>query len=172
VWIGTGAAARARVLRSSDRGRTWAIADTPIPSGASWGIFSVAFRDAMHGIAVGGDYRQVDSAVDNVAVTEDGGVTWRLSPGVGGFRSVATYLPAAAGSVLLTVGPSGSDVSHDDGMTWTAIPTGMRDLHTYSHAPGTAVGWAAGGRGQIAKFEARTSRADFGAREGRQIRRE
>ena len=38
VWIGTGAAPRARVLRSSDGGTTWAIADTPLASGASSGI--------------------------------------------------------------------------------------------------------------------------------------
>jgi len=152
VWIGTGAAARARMLRSSDRGRTWAIADTPIPSGASWGIFSVAFRDALHGIAVGGDYRTVDAALDNVAVTDDGGASWRLAPGVGGFRSVVAYYPADTGLALLAVGPSGSDVSVDDGRTWTAVPTGVRDLHTYSHAPGAQVGWAAGSRGQIARF--------------------
>ena len=37
VWFGTGAgaAARARVLQSADRGRTWAIADTPLLAGSS-----------------------------------------------------------------------------------------------------------------------------------------
>ena len=34
VWIGTGAAAVARVLRSTDGGRTWAAADTPLAAGA------------------------------------------------------------------------------------------------------------------------------------------
>src|SRR5690606_16558849 len=29
AWIGTGAAASARVLRTTDGGRTWAVADTP-----------------------------------------------------------------------------------------------------------------------------------------------
>jgi hypothetical protein len=33
VWFGTGAGPRARVLHSSDRGRTWQIAETPIRSG-------------------------------------------------------------------------------------------------------------------------------------------
>lgn len=155
VWIGTGAAATARVLRSSDRGRTWAIADTPIPGGASAGIYSIAFRDAQHGIVVGGDYAKEDAAVDNVAVTRDGGQTWTLAPGVGGFRSVVTYLSAASGPTLLALGPSGADVSTDDGRTWIASPTPARGLHAYSHARGTSVGWAAGGRGQIAKFVTR-----------------
>ena len=39
AWIGTGAGAKARVLRTTDRGRTWEIADTPLPSSASAGIF-------------------------------------------------------------------------------------------------------------------------------------
>jgi photosystem II stability/assembly factor-like uncharacterized protein len=155
VWIGTGAAAQARVLRSSDRGRTWAIAGTPIPGGASAGIYSTAFRDAEHGIVVGGDYAKEDEAIHNVAITGDGGVTWRLAPGVGGFRSVVTYLPAASGPTLLALGPQGADISLDDGRTWTASPTPVRGWHTYSHARGTSVGWAAGGRGQLAKFTGR-----------------
>jgi photosystem II stability/assembly factor-like uncharacterized protein len=153
VWIGTGAAARARVLRSSDRGKTWAIADTPIAAGPSAGIYSIAFRDALHGIIVGGDYSKEDLAVDNVAVTDDGGKTWRLSPGVGGFRSVVTYFPAASGPNILALGPSGADISKDDGRTWIPSPTPARGLHTFSFARGTSVGFAAGGRGQIARFE-------------------
>ena len=152
VWIGTGAAARARVLRSSDRGKTWAIADTPIPAGPSAGIYSIAFRDALHGIVVGGDYSKEDLAADNVAVTDDGGKTWRLAPGVGGFRSVVTYFPAPSGPSILALGPSGADISKDDGRTWIPSPTPARGLHTFSFARGTAVGFAAGGRGQIAKF--------------------
>jgi photosystem II stability/assembly factor-like uncharacterized protein len=152
VWIGTGAAARARVLRSSDRGKTWAIAETPIAAGGTAGIYSIAFRDARNGVVVGGDYSKEDLAIDNVAVTRDGGVTWTLAPGVGGFRSVATYLPAVSGPTLLVLGPSGADLSADDGRTWTGSATPFRGLHTYSHARGTGTGWAAGARGQIAKF--------------------
>jgi photosystem II stability/assembly factor-like uncharacterized protein len=78
AWIGTGAAAKSRVLRTSDGGRTWAIADTPLASGPSTGIFSIAFRDEKHGVVVGGDYQKEKEAVNNMAVTSDGGVTWTL----------------------------------------------------------------------------------------------
>jgi photosystem II stability/assembly factor-like uncharacterized protein len=152
VWIGTGAAAKARVLRSSDRGKTWEIADTPIPGGSSAGIYSIAFRDALHGIVVGGDYSKEDLALDNVAVTDDGGKTWKLAPGVGGFRSVVTYFPAVKGPSILALGPSGADISNDDGRTWTPSPTPARGLHTFSFARGSSTGFAAGGRGQVAKF--------------------
>src|ERR1044072_4544239 len=49
AWIGTGAATKSRVLRTSDGGRTWQIADPPLASGPSTGIFSIAFRDAKNG---------------------------------------------------------------------------------------------------------------------------
>src|SRR5689334_8216067 len=35
AWIGTGGAAKARVLRTTDRGRTWQLADTPVAAGPS-----------------------------------------------------------------------------------------------------------------------------------------
>ena len=45
VWLGTGAASEARVLHSSDGGRTWAVSKTPLAAGPSAGIFSIAFSD-------------------------------------------------------------------------------------------------------------------------------
>src|SRR6266699_1900389 len=41
AWIGTGAAQKARVLHTTDRGHTWTIADTPLIAGPSAGIFSI-----------------------------------------------------------------------------------------------------------------------------------
>jgi photosystem II stability/assembly factor-like uncharacterized protein len=152
VWIGTGAAARSRVLRSADGGRTWAASSTPLASGPSSGIFSIAFRDALHGIVVGGDYRKETEAVDNVAVTSDGGATWRGlgSTGLSGFRSVVAPVPWEAGS-WIAVGPSGADLSRDDGLTWTPIEG--PGFHTFSLARGARVGWGAGEKGAIARLE-------------------
>ena len=80
VWFVTGGNA-ARVFRSQDAGETWSVAETPIIHGpASAGVFSVAFRDAMHGIVVGGDYKEPDKDVASVATTSDGGKTWTLAP--------------------------------------------------------------------------------------------
>ena len=77
AWFGTGGSARARVFRSTDRGLTWSVADTPIAAGnSSSGIFSLAFSDAKNGIAVGGDYRKEREPGDNLALTMDGGRTW------------------------------------------------------------------------------------------------
>jgi photosystem II stability/assembly factor-like uncharacterized protein len=151
AWIGTGAAAKARVLRTGDGGHTWQVADTPLAAGPSSGIFSIAFRDAKHGVVVGGDYKKEQEAVDNLAMTSDGGATWKLVKGLSGFRSVVAYVPGWKTPALVAVGPSGADYSLDDGQTWKPIEG--RGFDTFSFVPGKAAGWAAGANGGIAKLE-------------------
>jgi photosystem II stability/assembly factor-like uncharacterized protein len=148
AWIGTGAGAKARVLRTSDRGRTWQVADTPLAAGPSAGIFSIAFRDAKHGIVVGGDYRKEKEAVDNLAMTDDGGVTWKLVKGLSGFRSVVAYVPGTKS--LITLGPSGGDYSTDDGRTWA--PLEGPGFDTFSFVPRKSIGWASGDKGSIGRL--------------------
>ena len=148
AWIGTGAAAKARVLRTSDRGQTWQVADTPLNAGPSAGIFSIAFRDAKHGVIAGGDYRKEQEAVDNLAVTNDGGITWNLVKGLSGFRSVVAYVPGT--KTLIAIGPSGGDYSTDDGQTWKPIEGPGFD--TFSFASGQSIGWGAGANGAIGRL--------------------
>jgi photosystem II stability/assembly factor-like uncharacterized protein len=150
AWIGTGAGAKARVLRTADGGRSWQVADTPLAAGQSTGIFSIAFRDAKHGVVVGGDYRKESEAVDNLALTSDGGVTWKLVKGLSGFRSVVAYVPGMKTPALVALGPSGGDYSLDDGQTWKPIEGPGFD--TFSFIPGTATGWGAGADGKVGKL--------------------
>jgi len=78
VWFATGGTA-SRVFHSSDAGKNWKWVKTPIIHGeASSGIFSIAFRDAKHGVIAGGDYKQPGKDGPNMAATEDGGTTWNL----------------------------------------------------------------------------------------------
>ncbi|MDE3152919.1 MAG: oxidoreductase [Gemmatimonadota bacterium] len=123
AWIGTGGAARARVYRSTDRGRSWQVSDTPVHAGTpASGIFALAFRDARHGVAVGGDYTQPHAATTNVAVTDDGGVTWRAARG----PLAPAYLSGVAftgGRTYVAVGLAGTAVSADDGESWTLVDT-------------------------------------------------
>lgn len=148
AWIGTGAGAKARVLHTSDRGRSWQVANTPLLAGPSAGIFSIAFRDAKHGVVAGGDYRKEQEAVDNLAVTSDGGITWKLVKGLSGFRSVVTYVPGT--KMLVALGPSGGDYSTDNGRTWTRIDAPGFD--TFSFVPRRSIGWGAGAGGKIGKL--------------------
>jgi photosystem II stability/assembly factor-like uncharacterized protein len=149
IWIGTTAS---RVLHSSDGGRTWSVAPTPLPTGEATGIFSVAFRDARHGVIVGGTYTKETAAVDNSATTADGGATWHRAArtGLSGFRSAVAALPALGPRAWLAVGPSGSDLSVDDGRTWA--PSGGEGYDTVSIAPGGTTGFAAGSQGRVARI--------------------
>jgi len=147
VWIGTTAG---RVLHSSDAGRTWSIATTGIATGEATGIFSISFRDARHGIVVGGNYQKESEAVNNAAVTSDAGRTWTLVKGLSGFRSVVAYLPRTPSPSLIAVGPSGADYSADDGRTWTPVPGD--GFHAFSAAPGGGAGWGVGEGGRIARL--------------------
>src|SRR4029079_3941964 len=117
VWIGTGGGARARVFRSSDRGRTCTVGDTRIHAGgSSSGVFSIAFADAQHGVAVGGDYSQPKGAFENVALTADGGRTWRLAGSMPhAYLSGVAYVPETNGRSMVAVGLAGTARSTDGG---------------------------------------------------------
>ncbi|HEX8726836.1 MAG TPA: hypothetical protein VF737_15710 [Gemmatimonadaceae bacterium] len=151
VWIGTGGAAQARVYHSSDRGRSWRVSDTPVHAGtAASGIFAVAFRDRMHGVAVGGDYTQPRAPTVNVAVTDDGGATWRAARG----PLVPAYLSGvsfAGGDTVIAVGLAGTALSIDGGESWAAVDS--LPLNAV-RARGSVVRLAAGPRGRLARWQA------------------
>jgi photosystem II stability/assembly factor-like uncharacterized protein len=148
AWFGT---AGGRVFRSTDRGRTWTAHASPLrPTNPSSGIFSLAFRDAEHGVAVGGDYKDPGRAVDVIASTSDGGKTWRLPSGAGprGYRSAVAFVPGTK-ATFVAVGPTGSDRSADGGESWK--PLGDAGFHVVDFAD-SSVGWAAGDDGRIERI--------------------
>jgi photosystem II stability/assembly factor-like uncharacterized protein len=143
AWFGTGGAAHARVFRLNPAGK-WTAAVTPLASGTeSTGIFSVAFRDGRHGVAVGGDYKEPARRDGTAAFSSDAGATWlEASRMPGGYRSaVAWSAPAAA---WIAVGPTGVDVSSDDGKNWASLPqTGGNAL---------SLPWVVGAQGRIGQI--------------------
>jgi photosystem II stability/assembly factor-like uncharacterized protein len=146
VWFCTGGAKTARVFHSTDRGLNWSFSETPIIAGAeSAGAFSIAFRDPLHGVIVGGDYRKPAETGATAAITADGGKTWKLAPERLPYRSGV----ARAKDRWVSVGTSGSHYSVDDGVTWT-----MFDRENYNSVGFTSAGegWAVGPNGRIAKF--------------------
>ena len=146
VWVGTTAG---RVLRSADDGRTWTVGATPVATGEATGIFSLAMRDASHGVVVGGNYTKESAAIDNAAVTSDGGATWRPSRGLAGYRSVVAPVAGGGARAWLAVGPTGADLSLDDGATWTAA--GGEGYDALTVAPGGRVAYASGAGGRLAR---------------------
>jgi photosystem II stability/assembly factor-like uncharacterized protein len=97
---------------------------------------------------VGGDYQKEKEAVDNLALTDDGGVTWTLAKGLTGFRSVVAYVPGTKS--VIAIGPAGSDYSNDGGKSWA--PLFGPGFDTFSFARGEKFGWGAGARGAIGRL--------------------
>lgn len=147
AWIGTAGGATARVLHSRDRGLTWTVVDTPMASNANAGVFGLAFRDSRRGVAVGGDLLNQATAVHALATSRDRGRTWtEPSAAPAGFRSGVAWHPRFH-SMVLAVGPTGSDVSFDSGAHWRPFDTGSFDtVNCDDH--GNC--WAAGDAGRVA----------------------
>lgn len=85
---------------------------------SSTGANSIAVKDSLTYIVVGGDFTN-DSATPNCAITTDGGKTWTL-PTIppAGYKSCVEYL---YGNVWVCCGLTGIDVSNDNGVTWKQI---------------------------------------------------
>ena len=138
----------ARVFSSTDRGTTWSVTNTPIVRGpAGAGIFSIAFRTPLHGLAVGGDYEKPNNAANNVAYTSDGGKTWNEGPGVSGYRSAVAFIDDRT---AVAVGTNGTDLSRDRGRSWKKI--GNEDLNAVA-AKGKNAVWAVGPKGGVYKLK-------------------
>ncbi len=151
VWFGSGGPGGARVFHSTDAGQTWSVAKTPIRNdGASAGIFSLAFTDSRHGIAVGGDYNKPPETTGNIAITSDGGKTWTAPAAPpNGFRSAVGHLGKS--KMWIAVGTSGSDFLADDATAWKQFDTGNYNAIDIAPAPSPAV-WAVGPKGAIARL--------------------
>jgi photosystem II stability/assembly factor-like uncharacterized protein len=146
-WFATGGGSRVRVFATADGGGTWRVADTGVPSGPTAGIYSLAFRDARHGLAVGGDYLTPTAAPDAAARTRDGGRTWTTAvrpPGE--YRSGVAWVPGR-GATALAVGPTGSDITRDGGRTWSRFDTGSFDAVDCTVRRAC---WASGEDGRVA----------------------
>lgn len=152
TWIGTGSGTVPRVLRSTDRGRTWSEAQVPIVGGSGAGITGLAFRDRMNGVAVGGVISGKATG-PRAARTRDGGATWTLIPDpvISGPAYGAAYGLVAGKPLLIVVGPSGAALSRDDGESWVMLDA----------APYWSVGFAANGTAWMVGPKGRVVRVDW-----------
>jgi photosystem II stability/assembly factor-like uncharacterized protein len=149
AWIGTGAGDTARMIRTGDAGLTWTAAPVPMVSGSNVsGVFTVAFRDLMHGAALGGDLQRAEDFTQNVIVTDNGGRTWRPvgRPTFPGAVYGATYVPNSVPPILVAVGPAGAAYSVDDGEIWRSLSDAN---HWGLGFAGSRAGWLVGPNGQI-----------------------
>lgn len=156
AWIGTGNTSAARVLTTSDRGRSWHAVPAPLRSGEGAGIMSLAFRDDLHGAALGGSIADTASRAENVALTADGGRSWTLVGRAALASAVygSSYVPAAASPTLVAVGPGGAAASFDEGRSWMTIDTAAYWAVSFASP---SAGWAVGPGGRVTRFGDRKS---------------
>jgi len=151
LWVATGGAV-ARVFRTENGGKDWAVFGTPMTSGSSSkGIFSIAFLNTRNGVIVGGDYTKEKEGGSCVAWTEDGGITWKQPEHAKkmAFRSSVAWLTHNKKILALAVGPAGSSYSLDLGRSWTHFPG---NFHTLSVGNSSSAIWAAGADGRVARL--------------------
>jgi photosystem II stability/assembly factor-like uncharacterized protein len=149
IFFATGGPA-ARIFHSTDGGITWTFARTPILQGnPSSGIFSMG-ADENHVIALGGDYKEITNSEHVAASSSDNGKTWRLAVRPpGGFRSALAHVD---GGRWVAVGPTGEDITTDNGIHW--IHTDSLNLNAVTILDANR-GWAVGAKGTIARFVSR-----------------
>jgi photosystem II stability/assembly factor-like uncharacterized protein len=152
VWFATGGKA-ARVFRSTDGGKNWSVAETPMVHGAdSAGIFSIAFRDSRHGVIAGGDYQQPEKEGPNLAFTDNGGRTWTvatISPQW--YFSVVAFMKAQRSSLIFALGSAHAACADNSAASWQK--TWDLNLNAMSVSPSGEV-FAVGPKGLIVRFDA------------------
>ena len=149
AWFGTAGAPAARVFRTTNRGRSWSVRETPLENGEAAGIASLAFRSAEHGMAFGGDLSVTEERGRTAARTSDGGRSWELAAApLRGATYGAAYVPGTRS--LVAAGPNGVSYSSDEGRSWTPLDT---TSHWSVAFASPRRGWAVGPAGRITRFE-------------------
>jgi photosystem II stability/assembly factor-like uncharacterized protein len=147
-YLASGGVDPGRIYRSTN-GRTWKVSNSSITGGAAAGVFSVRFRDAKNGIAVGGNYENPTGYANVSSWSKDGGKTWHASKSFpAGYRSGAAWVPGKEG-MAVAVGTSGSDVTFDGGRTWRNFDNGTFDAVECVGKHGC---WASGSKGRVARL--------------------
>ena len=148
VWFATGGKC-ARLFSSSDFGRHFEAKLAPIDQGTKMsGIFSFDFADDKNCVITGGNYDKTDSSVENLAVTHDGGKTWKeIKNNKPFFGSCVQW----RGDYYFITGNDGTFISN--GASFKEVKDKSGDgikFHTLRFSPTGKTLWFAGDKGRIA----------------------
>ena len=146
AYLASGGGA-SRIFRSRDGGTSWTVTSGRIPAAEAGGVFSLAFKDARTGLAVGGDFTLPDDGHRMSAYGTRG--RWTRGGDLGGYRSGVAWL-AGTRPVAVAVGPTGSDLTRDGGRTWKAFDGGSFDA-VMCAVDGAC--WASGADGAVALLD-------------------
>ena len=156
AWFGTGGTTRSRVYHTPDFGNTWSVTESPITSGKTMtGIYSIHFIDENTGIVAGGNWEETEDFDSTMAITEDGGKSWRLITNRLGFNSCVQFIPETNANGLLSLkgrargGKSSISYSSDAGESWQKIAnTNYLGIQFYN----SSIAWMSG-KEKIARID-------------------
>ncbi len=162
AWIVTGGASPSRVLATGDGGNTWQVYSSPLSGSPGAGVFSVAFRDAWHGIIGGGNLDPKAPPFPQTATSSDGGKTWKLTsqqPNIGTVFGLSYAGEVRLGSEnignvsqsVVVTGPGGTAWTPNDGNTWFTLPGVIDYWGVAFGSPKT--GWLVGTDGRILRVD-------------------
>ncbi len=148
IWIGSGGgrAGAGRVFFSQNGGQSWDVSRAPIFAGPTAGIFGLWFdASGQRGLAVGGDYKAETAPAITVSISSDAGRTWQIG-GATNPPGLKEGISQLADGRMIAVGPAGTSISPDFGISWQAID--RSGFHAISCVGGQC--WAVGAKGIIA----------------------
>jgi photosystem II stability/assembly factor-like uncharacterized protein len=168
AWIVTGGVSPSRVLVTKDGADTWTAFDSPLRGSPSAGIFTVAFRDPLHGIIGGGDLDPAAPPFPQTATSSDGGKTWTLTeqqPNIGtvfglSYASKVAIVRGHQGEgqdggdakrTVVVTGPGGAAWTPDEGNTWFTLP-GVTNYWGVAFGS-KRTGWLVGTEGRILRID-------------------
>ncbi|MEQ8364860.1 MAG: YCF48-related protein [Cyclobacteriaceae bacterium] len=139
-----------RLWTTPDKGKTWSdIAPPTVQGEAATGIYSFAVNN-KNIVLVGGDYTRPDLATKHNLYSKDGGATWSTpAESSRGYRECVEFI---TNNTLLTTGPTGTDISYDQGANWKAFSE-TEGFHVLRIARKGALTIIAGNNGQIGLIE-------------------
>lgn len=150
VWFATGGKS-ARVFCASFNGYFTAN-NTPILQGGKMtGIFSVDFFNDKTGVIAGGNYEKTDTSIISLAITKDGGKTWKEIKSTKPFFGSCVQFKSE--DVFFVTGHDGTFIcSYKKKQIEEIKDTSGSPLkfHTLRFSPSGKNLWLAGGSGQIA----------------------
>jgi photosystem II stability/assembly factor-like uncharacterized protein len=168
AWIVTGGASPSRVLATRNGGNTWNAYNSPLRGSPSAGIFTVAFRDAFHGIIGGGDLDPDAPPFAQTATSSDGGRTWSITlqqpnigtvfglsyageVGRGGGHEGDDDDRSDANQTVVVTGPGGTAWTPNEGDTWFTLAGVTGFWGVAFGSPKT--GWLVGTNGRILRID-------------------
>lgn len=142
---------RARLLRTSDYGRSWSVDTLPLTTRTDAGPTAVIFRDRRHGMVLGATGNNPIESDVLIAATSDGGKHWspRGKPAFKQGVSGGVFVRGAKVPTVVAAGWTGAAYTTNDGVTWTAIDS--NNYWSVGFASPKA-GWAVGQNGRITKL--------------------